>query len=370
MSNIKKLYENYYREQSPESIDELFFGLLDYDHSGYFRDMKEILRISRDSKKLEASTKLHSNGSTGGDNEYLFSPHFHHWASRLEPFLRNMEDGKTIFLYCRIGNGTPPRKLYISEARGNKKHYETNANFLDDRQILELFDFVDRLHEEFGKVNFSSFPDIWNMLFSNPLFNQMCLNRKNKIGCFVNSDFEMFFGTDDFWVRDQMINWRSGLNFFTCPFGKKHFLPTFIEDEGCSSLINAMGEKDDSDEISMFEKATMCECGKSHIPLEILFHKDNSILGPDGKPIDFTPLKRSLSGRYATIQFHQNNDGDVKVFLTPTGDIGEDTDKIKCFFSGLKTEFRLNRYFEVGSKRYCFWKSDSVEEKEFRLKED
>lgn len=364
---MSDLYYRYCSDRTHESINDLFEGLIGYDFSNYQKDMEDMLMMRAEARQTSVGmVRLYSNGSTGGERSYEFSPHFHQWASKLEPFLRNMNDGKTIFLYSRPGNGKPPGKLYVSETQSTKKHYETNANFLEEQQILDLFKFVDGLHEQYGKVNFSSFPDIWNMLFSNPLFTKMCAERKHKIGCFVNSDFEMLFGTDEFWVRDQMINWRSGLNFFTCRYGKKHFLPMFVEDEGCTSLINMTGAKDDSDRVSLSREVVACECGRPRLPMEILFHGYNSILGPDGRPLDFSPLKRSLRGRYATIQFHQNHKNEIVVFMTPLDWAEDDKDAIKCFFSGLKTEFRLNRYFEVGSKRYCFWRSESVEEKEFR----
>jgi hypothetical protein len=372
MSYLVGLYENYLKEQTEDSVARLFEAFVAYDFSEYHSDIREmgLMRKEAESKDQDCVV-LQTNGSSNGTpSSYEFRPCFFEWVSRIEPFLRGMHSGKNIFLCSRLGNGMPPQKMMITEVFGNsKKNYETNANLLDGGQLVELFEFVEELHDKFGKVNFTAFPDVWNMLFSNPLFNELCEKNREKIGCFVNNDFEMLFTSKTIYIRDQMINWRSGLNFFTCESGHKHFLPIFNEDAGCTSLINIAGGADDSDCVTLRPEGVLqCPCGRPRIPIEIVFHHRNCMVDRNGAPIDFSPLRDSLKGRYATFQIHQDEKDRVTVFLTPIGGYKRsDLDVVHSFFSGLEISFEFNRYFEVGSKRYCFWRSERVESKDFKL---
>jgi len=372
MSYLVGLYENYLKEQTEESVALLFDAFVAYDFYEYHSDIREMGLMRKEAEaNEEGCAVLYTNGSSNGTpSSYEFRPRFFEWVSRIEPFLRGMRSGKNIFLCSRLGGGRPPQKMMITEVFGNsKKNYETNANLLDGGQLVELFEFVEELHDKFGKVNFTAFPDVWNMLFSNPAFNELCEKNRDKIGCFVNNDFEMLFTSKTFYIRDQMINWRSGLNFFTCESGHKHFLPIFSEDAGCTSLINIAGGADDSDCVSLRPEGVLqCTCGRPRIPIEIVFHHRNCIVDRNGAPIDFSPLRDSLKGRYATFQIHQDEKDRVTVFLTPIGVYKKsDLDVVHSFFSGLEISFEFNRYFEVGSKRYCFWRSNRVESKEFKL---
>lgn len=369
MSKLIESYAEYFERQTEESVDLLFDSLLNYDFREYRDDAEKVAGMSRSFRCDHDPVLLYTNGSSSGRRTpYGFRPQFFRWASRIEPFLRNIHSGRNIFLCCRIGTGVPPRKLLISEVTNNKKHYDASGNFLDDNQIEELFRFTGSVYEKFGEVNFSAFPDVWNMLFSNPLFNHLCEENREKIGCLVNSDFEMFFTNRNLYVRDQMINWKSGVNFFTCRFGHKHFLPIFHMLGGCLNLTNLAGQYDDSDKVRLQEERVLCECGRIRVPMEVLFHQRHTPLNPDGSPIDFTPLRDSLGGRYASFQIHQDENDKITAFITPLkGSIDEETEVIRSFFSGMELSIEVNKYFEVGSKRYCFWRSNQVQVQEFRL---
>lgn len=364
------MYEHYYREQSQESIARLFEGMLDYDFRDYWRDMGKIADMHSATKFSGDRTTLKTNGSTGGSKIYRFGPYFWDWSSKIEPFLRNMHDGMTIFLYARLGGGRPPSRLMFDEVHSsNKKHFETNANFLEDAQVEEVFSYVTDIYKTGHKVNFSSFPDVWNMLLSNHRFMDLCRDNSEKIGCFVNNDFEMLLTTEEFYVRDQMINWVSGVNFFVCKEGTRHFLPTFAPGSECLNLINLRRLSDGSDEVQIGNGDPIaCACGRPYIPVEMKFHKNNRILSRSGKPVDFGRLGLSLKGRYATLQMHQDEREKVTVFANPVGELNkEDMNEAIRAMPGLEIEIKTNRYFEVGSKRYCFWRSESLNVKDFRL---
>lgn len=368
MSKIIESYKEYFERQDEESIDLLFDVLLNYDFSFYKKDMEEVAIISLQCRSLfiDEPVILYTNGSSSGiRNPYKFKPNFFKWASCIEPFLRGVTSEKNIFLCCRLGAGSPPQKLIISEAKNNKRHYDAFGNLLEENQIRDLFEFAKKIS---GKVSFSAFPDVWNMLFSNPLFNSLCDENREKIGCFVNSDFEMFFTNKNFYTRDQMINWKSGLNFYTCKAGYKHFLPIFHINSGCFNLINLDGKIDDSDIVGISEEQVLCKCGRKRMPMEILFHHKNAPKDHDGKPINFKPLKDLLKGRYATFQVHQDENNKITVLLTPVGAIeDDDLSAIKLFFSNFELSIEFNKYFQVGSKRYCFWRSRHIEIKKFEL---
>jgi len=321
MSSLVELYKNYYREQTPESIAYLFDGMLEYDYVDYWSDIKRVAAMHSETKLMGDCSTLWTNGSTGTSKKYEFGPYLSEWACRIEQFLRNMQDGATIFLCARLGNGVPPRRMMFDEVHSsNKKHFETNANFLDDAQIEELFSHVAEIHGKGWKINFSAFPDVWNMLLSNPRFNELCRENRDKIGCFVNNDFEMFITTKEFYVRDQMINWVSGVNFFVCKHGTTHHLPTFGPGKNCLNLINLRKKFDGSDEVSVEgERPSVCLCGVPYMPIRIEFHKHNRILDHSGIPIKLSHLGASLEGRYATLQIHQDKNEKVTVFANTIG---------------------------------------------------
>ena len=368
--NIVEHYARYLERQDDKSIDDLFGRMLSYDFADYDADMIEIADMHRISATCgEEATLLYTNGSSGGaPKQYEFGPRFGRWAGHIEPFLRALHCGPCIMLCCRIGNGRPPKRLTFAEVENNKRHYDASGNLLDRWQLRELFDHVKDIHGRRGKVILSAFPDVWNMLLSNPLFNNLCEENRDRIAFFVNSDFEMLFGSEKFLVRDQMINWSSGLNFYTCEAGVKHFLPIFHKnEEGCTNILNALAKRDDSDSVALGARKK-CECGRHFMKMDIVFHKKNAILGIDGTPVDFSPLRASLKGRYAAFQIHQDENEKVKVFMTPIGVTNKrDLEIIGSFFSGFEMSMEFNRYFEVGSKRYCFWRSSQVETREFRL---
>jgi hypothetical protein len=242
------------------------------------------------------------------------------------------------------------------------------GNFLEEQHVLELFSFVENLYGEGKKTIFSSFPDIWNILLTNLTFANLCIEHQEKIVCLVNSDFEMFHTTDSTYIRNQMINWSSGLNFFACEQGHTHFLPSFFSDRSCFSLINLAKTHDSSDAIFLSERPEVCPCGRPRLPMQIQFHKRNLVVDCNGNPIDFKPLSKLLSGRYQTFQIHQDLNDAVTVFLSPYGNfIGSDLGIIESFLEGMKIDFSFNRYFDVGAKRYCFWRSDSVKTKDLKL---
>jgi hypothetical protein len=369
VSNIVEHYARYLERQDEKSIDDLFECTLSYDFADYEADMLEIAEMHRISATCgDGLTLLHTNGSSDGSpRRYEFGPHFARWAGHIEPFLRALYCGTCIMLCCRIGSGCSPKRLTFTEVENNKRHYDASGNLLDRWQLRELFNHVKDIHERRGKVSLSAFPDVWNMLLSNPFFNNLCEENRDRIAFFVNSDFEMLFGSEKFLFRDQMINWSSGLNFYTCEAGTKHFLPIFHNEEGCTNILNVLARRDDSDSVALGARAR-CKCGRHFMPMDILFHKKNTILGAAGTPVDFSPLRANLRGRYATFQIHQDENEKVKVFMTPIGVVNKrDLEFIRSFFSEFEMSMEFNRYFEVGSKRYCFWRSARVEPKEFRL---
>ena len=370
VSNIVESYARYIESQDEGSVDELFGAMLSYDFAGYDADILEMARIhERANPQADGAEFLRTNGSTRGvQRTYEFRPHFARWAGHIESFLRALYCGPSIMLCCRIGSGRPPNGLSITEVDNNKRHYDASGNLLEDDQLHDLFRHIKGIHGERGKVSLSAFPDVWNMLFSNPSFNHLCEENRDRISFLVNSDFEMLFRNDEFLIRDQMINWSSGLNFYTCEAGAKHFLPMFQSCGGCINLLNTAAERDGSDSVHL-EPPGRCSCGRAFVPMQIGFHRKNTILGLDGRGMDFSPLRGRLKGRYATLQIHQDEMGRVTVFMTPVGQKNDgDLELLNSFFSGFEMSVDFNRYFEVGSKRYCFWRSAHVEAKEFRLK--
>lgn len=369
MNDLVRHYREYYREQSSKSIDSLFKAMLDYDYCSYHDDMKKVLAMWRQARCMGDAVRLKSNGSTTGvPRSFFFSPHFRLWRFKVEPFLRAL-DSKTIMVVAQLGFGAFPRFSACEDRDSSQKHFDVVGNWFEDEDLGRLFCFTRLLCGDHGPVNLYAMPDVWTCLVTNPHFVKLAFDHASDIRSFVTSDFDSHFKRVGFYVRDQMVDWGSGLNFFECEAGNRHFLPMFhFGVSSCVNLLNLHRVDGLSDDLVLFGgESGVCGCGRPYFPAEMRLHHRHMIVGQDGSPIDLAPLYESLSARYAGLQFHQNESGLVTAFCTSIGDAGRDLDKTACFFGrfGLEMSLVKDKYYSIGRKRFGAWRSQSVVAKDF-----
>lgn len=314
---------------------------------------------------------LKSNGSTTGTSRiFNFAPHFLLWKFKLEPFLRGM-DSKTIMIVAQLGFGSLPRFNVCEVQNSSQKHFDAVGNWFKGEDIESLFCFVEQTSRDHGAVNLYAIPDVWTCLVTNPHFVKIAEDHKQSIRAFVTGDFDPHFKRVGFYVRDQMLDWGSGLNFFDCEAGTKHFLPTFYFDAPfCANLLNLHKISGPSDDLVIFGGVPdLCVCGRPYIPVEMRLHHRHVIVAKNGTPFDMTALYKSLSSRYGSLQFHQDESDVITAFCTSIGDLGDDLEKMAAFFGdfGLEMYFARDKYYSIGRKRFGAWRSGSVETQDFLL---
>lgn len=371
MSELVSRYKQYYREQTPESVVGLFSCMVDYDFFSYHDDMKKVYAMWRETRSKGDRSRFCSNGSTTGMPRSLyFAPNFLLWRNSLEPFLRGKEL-KTMMIAAQLGRPDLDPFRHSEVLKNSQKDIDVVGDWLSDKDIKKLFSLVSDMFDRYGPINLYALPDIWTCLVTNPSFRFLVEENRKKVASFVNSDYDSIFKRIGVHVRDQMIDWGTGLNFFDCEFGTRHFLPLFFwSGLGCLNLVNLVRSRPLSDDRVVFLGGPkMCSCGRPFIPTEMQLHFRNLITDSFGSSLDLIPLHNQLGAHYANLQFHQGVGGTVKMFYVAMSDLGDDLEIAEDYFAsrGLKIKFVRGKYYAIGRKRYRAWKSESVDAQDFIL---
>lgn len=349
MSLIKQ-FELYYQHPSIPNPD-LIEAIRDYNFSDYEETVREIALLKRRYLSSQYSFQVKSNGSTGGNPYYQFAPHFGYWCSTIEKILRNYDIQVRIIHQPFNDESSFYINPYVT------KNKDDNYNILIDLSNIDNINKLTQIIEPLSykhKVSICSKPHSWFFLSTHQeslsCFEQLAPYTKN----LVNEDWELWVKPNlykSFFMNDQMIDWKTGLNFFTCPQGNKHFLPIFYSSESQSSnLINlAFDSVIHSDEFIIGDK-TLCPCGKFFMPLSFKSHRNNYLDIPRN-------IINSLSTGYLNFQFVLQ---DQQLYLMYTKkDKCDDLDKIR---NVINRDFivRENVLYYVGTKRFPFWIANNV----------
>lgn len=156
-------------------------------------------------------------------------------------------------------------------------------------------------------------------------------------------------------INDNMIDWYSGLNFYTCRHNNKHVLPMFfMNDRVSTNLLNLSrrGEmviKSDHFEI---EPILACQCGKRAYNLSFIPHIrvtptiDNlTFYRPD--------LAEMLIGSYCNMQFIQTAEKDLEIHYTGKL-IDYDRELLLYHTKPFNVIFKSNSVFNVNHKQPVF----------------
>lgn len=194
---------------------------------------------------------------------------------------------------------------------------------------------------------------------------ELLINCSSKISGFYNTDVPCFVNTEklikhDIHLNDQMIDWKSGINFYTCIFGQKHFLPIFnIRNKKYKNLLNCSDFVSSQDDfIKIDTKRIKCDCGIFRCNFKFVPHYKNFIDGFDYEEI--LNLRNKLISKTRWIQFIQVQKK-IHVFYETNQQEKlkkEDIDLIDEIFN--KPRYIKGKYFKIGFKIPCFWKADLI----------
>jgi hypothetical protein len=342
------LFERYYLD--PRGVwPDLFYGIQNYAFDDYGSFATGAMRLKPETEEdlgwQQSNTKI----------KYLFGPCF--VKSDVENYLRFSEaTDRLFFIWEEIQED---RLIQKKEESGHKvlfsflladvwKQWPLVAAFIQQNAIKKTYvtGYAYSLHQ----------------LTANELFLE---TTKDLLFGFVNLDSPAFCNTHllekyGMHFNDQMINWKTGVNFFTCSFGGRHFLPIFARvGSFYYNLLNLHRTpiKID-DEFQIKSNFKICPCGRPCCDFVFIPHVKDFLAGYDYD--ELMGLRNVLSSKFRWIQFIQDGTR-IEVYYEVSGfaDMDEhDQDVIRTTFQN--PIFRKGSYFQVGAKYPCFWKKSNL----------
>lgn len=242
---------------------------------------------------------LMSNGSTGGERAYKYGPLFKVARGHIEPYIRFPRHPwhKRVVIRSRFPkNELPPFD-------GQHMYVDMSTSKVDG-----IINHVDNLLK-LGPVVVYTFPRIVNWLASSEQFVQFCADCDGMVSI-TSSDSDAFYDDRPFRaagiiVNDQMINWKSGLNFFTCDHGSRHSIRNLWASKGGRyfNLMNLSCSGIEIDDVITFGS---CECGRPFAVDKFLPHY--KYLPKVNGDILYDLGLAKLAGPFLGLQFITNGD--------------------------------------------------------------
>lgn len=356
MSDLTNAYENYHGDPSKENADKLLHEVTNYDYSTFDEDLTKLQELASANPLFEPTVHtldiisktnatdvpafmMMSNGSTSGTpTAYSFDKNYSYWRDGVTSQLRNPEA------------------------------IETEINL----ENVKPGSLIDSIESANGPVWLSGRPSDFIFPTTDPKLADYIRTNADKIKYLTTYDTESLMRRS-IYHNDQMIDWKSGLNFRTCRFGNKHVLPTFalMEDGRYRNMLNLCREVAEPSDLFEMKNFFKCPCGKTACELNFLPHVRKSIRNSHDEPFYLPGLMNDLKGSYMNLQFLQEEaGGKVLIYVVPNEVPTSDYDHIRDLLGdmGLDSELKMNQYFVVGRKLLHFWQAKRENVKEFNSK--
>lgn len=327
-------FESYYKNPKSRSVkEELYHSILEFDDYQNFREFAK----NCNSLKLNFydptcfDTEILTNGSTGRPIPYNFS-FYRFWQTKIENFIRG-NDKLSLFLFDRPFY--QPEKI-----RREKSNIYASLSHHKSQIIKEM----QSLNEPFV---LTTTPNCWLHIST----DSQLRDEINELPIIhgTNTDWEIFgrFDLLKFPVKDQMIDWSTGINFYTCSTGYKHFLPIFyLNNKKSSNLLNLSQIEKTVDDSLEIKEQTICSCGKNRPIFDFQSH-----------PCHHLKIDRDiiflLEGSYYNFQLIKLND--ILYFFRINDNPNVDNIIDKLTSDGYSVKDMPNQFCRVGAKTYNFW---------------
>jgi len=333
-------FEKYFLYPSDDHAYTLWQSIMEFED---FQNLSNIMSDINDlPRNMIGNTRvLQTNGSTSIEpTSYKFSNEI--WIGIVENHLRGNK-------FIKIEDRLFTQKPYI-EILPNDMHRLNMNNINHLKDILKPWNQNRILAKGHSWLAASTNPEICDLL---ELHNVEAINTDSDL-CFHNRLHIPMF--------DQMIDWSTGINFWTCKKGHKHVLPIFhIKDNMSKNLLNVMATDKRMDDLFIQKDTIHCECGKKRLDFEFQSHHKNNI------SIDRNIINE-LNCCYKYLQFIQvPHDDSLNVFYSSISpNIEDDLHKLKkllennyhCKF--VKDKFAYVGRGTRGGKFYTFWKGNCL----------
>lgn len=351
---LLQAYEKYATDKTASSAENLWDAVLHYDFTNYDEDQIVMKRIWDRASLSLSQYYLPSNGTTAGiPRNYSFGPNIQFWLERCEWFIKF---GTT--------TGKRPYAVYLQESfphlTQHPPSFQPKPGMIQDAFLsfdvtqkaksLDLLETtLNRIYGEQGRFYLIGQPTKYLQLFSDPDYRSVMLNAKAHL---VSGDWEPLF-PKIMDVKDQMINWTTMVNFYTCDHGTKHFLPLFLLSN--NKLINLLNfatksEHRIDDLVKIGTQRQLCLCGRWYLPFEMVAHVALAV-GKDDVYHHDTALADSLESVYYVLQFIQSDER-IDILYSHSG-VFRDADLLTSYWQdkGYKTALHGNHYLLAGTHK-------------------
>jgi hypothetical protein len=344
-------YQKYAFTRTETNAEALWESLLAYDFSDYEIVCQELKKIWAAAPFFLSNKFFTSNGTTNNTpKKYAVGPLTEFWLQKMEWFIKFRSLSKQPCVYIQEGF---PHFLTPKVAFAEKKGLITDAFLtLDFREVNKSFSLlketINQYYEKHGKFYFLAQPPKYLYLFTQPEFKNLLIEQQNKF-TIVTSDWEPLF-PKPFLVNDQMINWVTMVNFYTCEHNTKHFLPTFIIGDRLINLLNFATKKEwlIDDQVALGERQ-LCACGKYYLPFKMTAH----IACAMDMPHDVS-IAEELRSTYYNLQFIQTEYNKVDILYSTDG-VFKDEEYLRETYNN--TTFQVGRYLPAGTNKilpFCY----------------
>jgi len=350
-------YRRYYENPSEENAQQLFQAIIAYEYADFddFQNLAWETRASfptRDGKlkKRDGFSAL-SSGTINPPSPYDVGPNGWWWQRVIEGFVKNPT--------------SRPHFLLMSNFHPNM------GKFMDNVLVMRRFQ-SHHLYDGYLKVDplvdlrkcISLLGDSTSLITLNPNFLMYWAKENSFVEYLVEAgvelcttEFEAFYPSLPVHVNDNMIDWKTGVNFSTCRYGTKHFLPLFaMRGNRAYNLVNLHCDDKPVDDIFTIDPQILqCPCGRKFLSFDFVPHSQVAIRRDDGSIFYDLGIANQLQGQYQNFQFIQHTDGVVDVLYVcgnccpmPT----EDEKLIGQVLAGFDFKFKKDHYYTIDTTKF------------------
>lgn len=297
--DLIRAYQAFYQTANPN--EDFIHALTSYDFSDYHSTMSELSKLQP--HPCGKVLKMQTSGSTTGlVREYKFGPISA--IPQIESTLQNTKSSYSIMINAYNDQHIPDfvdNSHIVHDLTFNLKLQFQNTN------LSALSDHLKTIH---GNVCLYSKPLSLLYLSHSPEFLKIIDQFKDQITCINTSDWEPLFRkkaliSKNIHLNDHMIDWMTGINFYSCSYGQYHFLPTFVyRDNTSRNLLNLTSISwRAADDLVKFGEVIPCACGKNRMAFSIIPHHIHQISNYFEVKTAIYDVMEELLDPYINLQF-------------------------------------------------------------------
>jgi hypothetical protein len=307
---------------------------------------------------------LRTSGSTRQvPRLYQFGPNFQFWRHAVWDLTRfPLGYREIISLYPSQASGQP-----ISVYSKLGRHVILCSPF-NEPILKSLIGVLGQFLNDYPACSLNATPDTYLYLNNQAAFRDFAIENRDRFNL-MSENWEPFYKQRELkengvHINNPMMDWSTGLNFYTCFEGHQHVLPLFASGEGRRvNLLNLFPPVEigfgDEDDLFIPESVSRCDCGLNRLNFQFLPHQATAIRTSHGEVIHDVALAEQLSSNFQGLQFVQRDDT-IHVLYRTDGAF-QDRELLNDYFSlrGFRLAWEPGKVLHLGSKCTTFYRCPS-----------